>query len=93
MTEVNRKETISFFSTDMRKIVRLTRKGVQVLLEVTPFVVDPTEGFPPGVKLPTALFEYFSEENMRNAENPGQVMFPAEILSHPDFLNFIEAKP
>jgi len=43
------------------------------------------------MKIPTAVFEAFAKINAKNAENPGEVKFSAEVLSHPEFLKFIGA--
>ncbi len=88
MTEENRKDTISFFSMDMRKIIKLRRQGDRVLLAIEPFVVDVL----PWAYVPTELFVAIGEENAKNAENPGMATFPVEVLSNPKFLEFIGAK-
>jgi hypothetical protein len=89
MTEVTRRDSVSFFSTDMRKIIKLYRRGDQILLKVEPVVDGPY--YVAGMKIPTAVFEAFAKINAKNAENPGEVKFSAEVLSHPEFLKFIGA--
>ena len=75
----------------MRKIIKLHRQGDRVLLVIEPFVVDPLPWIP-RANVPTELFEAFGKENAKNAENPGTAAFPADILSHPEFLEFIGVK-